>query len=255
MPVPSFIPGGSIVSLTPPLPAPGHKIPTSIAFIQVVGRPLDILFFQNWPDQINEGLTSAWAQFNFSPATAPLAFQYEGTQWDPIVVNLVFHSGNNGSLFGIDTRLTGTDDFSRNIANPVLDLLRIQLQVAWCKSLALPSTDAINAPARKLYKALAKGKGFFAGLQAAAESVAATGELLAKQGSKIFPPMCRIAYGGFLLQFGYCASVQIRYLPPFTPVSAHPHRAEVDLTFHRAFPIGSMPSGAGVRRRALLGMA
>ena len=82
MPVPSFIPGGSIVSLTPPLPAPGHKIPTSIAFIQVVGRPLDILFFQNWPDQIDEGLTSAWAQFNFSPATAPLAFQYEGTQWD-----------------------------------------------------------------------------------------------------------------------------------------------------------------------------
>lgn len=255
MPVPSFLPGGSIVSMTPPQPAPGHRFPTSIAFLQVVGKPLDILFFQNWPDEINEGLTSAWFPFEFAPATAPLAFQYMGTSWDPINVKLIFHSGNTSSIFGIDTRLTGTDDFSRNIANPVLDLLRIQLQVAWCKSIALPRIDIVNKAANKLYKSLEGGGGVISFFETALEGAVETGTFLTGQGSKVFPPLLRIVYGGFLIQYGYCASVKIRYLPPFTPVSAHPHRAEVDLVFHRAFLRGAMPSQEGVRRRALLGIA
>ncbi len=253
--------GAGRVALTPPQPAPGHKIPSNIAFIQVVGSPLDLLFFQNWPDEIVEGLNSSFAEFNFAPATAPLAFQYMGSSWEPFVVKLIFHSGNTESIFGVDTRLTGSDEISRNLFNPILDLLRIQVNVAWCKSLALPLTGPINEQAKAIRtrattasaqaragNIVGAAKTLFGGGNKTTKAVNA---LLGKPDSDLFPPLCRVVYGGFLVLRGYCATVRVRWLPPFTPVSAHPHRAEVELTFRRQFESTDLPGRDSVRRRIL----
>lgn len=253
--------GAGRIALTPPQPAPGHKIPSNIAFIQVVGSPLDLLFFQNWPDEIVEGLNSSYSEFNFSPATAPLAFQYMGSTWEPFVVKLIFHSGNTESIFGVNTRLPGGDPITRNLFNPILDLLRIQVNVAWCKSLALPMTGPINEAAKAIRtRANAAATQLKAGnLTGAARTLFGGGNkttrgvsaLLGKPDSDLFPPLCRVVYGGFLVLRGYCASVRVRWLPPFTPVSAHPHRAEVELTFRRQFESTDLPGRESVRRRVL----
>lgn len=250
--------GYALAATAPPLPAPGRILPDTLGWMQVWNSPLDLFFFHSWPDEINEGLTTQWFPYNFVGASAPLAYLYKGNQWDPFEVKLQLHA-SNVSLPQMALRKTGIAPggvFGIDIGLGLLELFRIQMQVAWCKSICLPNTDkqdaladsairqyssattideAINATKKLLQDTFATGQQIIAGI-------------LNKglYGGTLFPPLIATQYGGFLRMYGFCDSLQVRWLPPFIPVIALPHRAEVTLHFQRLFPV-NLPN----KRRAL----
>lgn len=250
---------GSMAS-APPLPAPGRSVLDTLGFLQVFGSPLDTLFFHSWPDEINEGLTTQWVQLPFAGASAPLAYLYMGNQWDAHSVTLNFHTSNpHDSL-----KFRGPRGSPQFIGQAIIDLLRIQMQVAWCKSICLPNTDRIAKEAKKVVDAVTGSEGlvsaFGAGVKALASGASALGADFASAierggldralyGGGLFPPLIAIQYGGFLRIYGFCNSLQIRWLPPFTPLTAHPHRADVTLNFARFFPFVRTPNRTAARTK------
>lgn len=243
---------GAIAS-APPLPAPGRSVLDTLGFLQVFRNPYDTLFFHSWPDEINEGVTTMWDPLKFTGASAPLAFVYKGNDWDDYQVKLEIHTSNPSQPL----QFTSGSSESR-AANAILDILRVQLQVAWCKSVCLPNTEEINNVAKKAVKDLLNANKFEDFVQAFADTVSKSADFVKKSvgsfvdntiyAGDLFPPLIACQYGGFLRLYGFCSSCQIRWLPPFVPMTAHPHRAEVTMNFARFFPF-NLPSRTSARMK------
>lgn len=225
----------------------------TLGFMQVYKQPLDIFFFHSWPENISESLNVQWAPLPFTGATAPLAYVYRGTNWEDYSVDLELHSSNPVIPQALTNQVTG-----QNVLG-VLDLLRIQLQVAWCKSICLPDTGDLNQVAKNLRESLLGGKLSAENiLQALRDSFKGAFDFLKKfvdtsktyglYSGRVFPPLIATQYGGFLRMYGFCKSVKIQYLPPFTPLTAFPHRAKVSLSFARFFPF-NLPDRKSARAK------
>lgn len=249
-----------LLASAPPLPAPGRSVLDTLGFLQVFGSPLDTLFFHSWPDEISEGVSTQWTQLPFAGASAPLAYLYMGNQWSDHSVSLNFHTSNPVNPI----KYRGPSGSAQLIGQSIIDLLRIQMQVAWCKSICLPNTDEIARVAKDTVNAVneAEGglnklgaglKGLGSGLAALAgkikEAIERGGLDRALYGGGLFPPLIAIQYGGFLRIYGFCNSLEIRWLPPFTPLTAHPHRADVTLNFARFFPFVRTPNRTAARTK------
>lgn len=218
MPLPTAVRHGMVNGI--PVPPPGQTLPTNIGFLQLVRDPFDVLFFQNWPEEITEGLTTEWDEWKISLSPQPLDYFYGGSVWDDLIVNLDFHSAVPQAGFGLTDNTqqsnlnVGGFPIGNPFENPIINLLRIQMQVAWCKSLALPDLTAVKD---------------------AKERTRLSGTGTAGGAAQLFPPRVRIVYGGFFIALGYALSVKVRYLPPFTPIVGFPHRATVEIAFKRIF--------------------
>lgn len=255
------------LATAPPLPAPGRSVLDTLGFMQVYKHPMDIFFFHSWPEDITEGLTVQWAALPFMGATAPLAFVYEGAHWDDYEVSLDLHTSNPV----LSSQVTSV--LQNNLGSPasssalpyftvLAQLMRIQLQVAWCKSICLPRFGDLmtnmEQTFHEFYKGIEKEKTAQAAFDLIKGSVQNAGDFLRKAMKKIgkyglysgevFPPLIATQYGGFLRMYGFCQSVQIQYLPPFTPLVGLPHRAKVTLSFKRFFPF-NMPDRDLARSR------
>jgi hypothetical protein len=222
-----------------------------------------MLFFHSWPEEINEGLQTQWQSLPFSGASGPLAFVYRGNTWQDYSVKLHMHTSN--PLFPAIgfKNAGGASIFSlQGAALAILDVMRIQMQVAWCKSICLPANDTFKQLAENTIKSLTRtGQTFEEFLKAAGQSLEGVFSTLSSSMSQIgdlgpyvgtlFPPMIETHYGGFLRLHGFCNSVNIRWLPPFVPLAGYPHRAEVTLNFQRFFPYTRTPTRT--MARTLLG--
>jgi hypothetical protein len=244
---------GALAS-APPLPAPGRSVLDTLGFLQVFRNPLDVMFFHSWPDEINEGVTTVWDSYNFMGTSAPLAFVYRQNEWDDYQVKLQIHSSNPAQPL----QFTSGSSEAR-FANAILDILRVQLQVAWCKSVCLPNIDEVQQTAKDLVRQLlAPNQDVSTIIDAFAKSLTKTANFAQRvltdiqnntlYAGGLFPPLIACQYGGFLRMYGFCSSCQIRWLPPFVPLTAHPHRAEVTMNFKRFFPF-SLPSRTGARMK------
>jgi hypothetical protein len=242
-----------LVASAPPLPAPGRSALDTFGAMSVFRSPLDTLFFHSWPDEINEGLQTQWQDLPFTGASGPLAFVYRGNTWQDYSVKLQMHTSN--PLFPALGIKTGSSSiFSvQGAAMAIFDVLRIQMQVAWCKSICLPNGDKMAAAAQAAVKSLLGATGGLREFLSEAANqlknvfgnvATALSDLtqLGPYAGSIFPPMIMTNYGGFLRLYGFCNSVSIRWLPPFVPFVAYPHRAEVTLNFRRFFPFSKTPS-------------
>jgi hypothetical protein len=262
------------LATAPPLPAPGRSFLDTLAFMQVYKNPADIFFLPSWGTDasglvIREGLSTQLTTLHPPGASAPLLFLYQGNQWDDYSVDFV---SNNLSLGGPLENIGGARPLLGNnrplaTAHYLIGLLRVQMQVAWCKSICLPNADDFITNARNsvsgVSSAIESGrwKDAFKGI---ADAVTKNMRMLSnvfqsfKDGGlysgSLFPPLIRTQYGGFLTMYGFCKSVQIQWLPPFTPLTGHPARAQVSLKFARFFPseAGRVPTRN--RARSHLGL-
>jgi hypothetical protein len=218
---------------------------------------LDTLFFHSWPDEINEGLQTQWATLPFTGASGPLAFIYKGNTWQDYSVKIQMHSSNPilTTLAGKAVGSTGGQNiFSiAGAANAILDVIRVQMQVAWCKSICLPNNDKFIAQAQAIIDSLTGAKDdfdrfideFAKGIKGVASTLSTSISDLQELGpyaGSLFPPLITTNYGYFLKLYGFCNSVNIRWLPPFVPLVGFPHRAEVTLNFQRFFPFAKTPT-------------
>lgn len=255
-----------LLASAPPLPAPGRKILDTLGFMQVYGHPFDLLFFHSWPEEIGETVQTDWHPIIFPGAAAPIEYIYTGNEWLDYKVDLTFHNSNpiqpikfNGGSVAVQ------------FANIFLDVMRIQLQVAWCKSVCLPNTERLNNAAKNLitqsgpsvgqqiasaatgqefnFSAALKNlmSGFGDVLTEVGRAFTSLSENGLREGS-FFPPLIATQYGSFLRMYGYCTLCNIQYKPPFVPLFGYPQMADVSMTFKRMFPF-NLPTRSGARTK------
>lgn len=283
----------------PPRPAPGRTEVDNYAYIGVYKNPMDRLYLQSWPDQIEEGIQTQWQPLTFSGASAPLAAIYRGNTWDNYQVVFKIHASNASAVSDVDpvtlplvpakqyamsyareqipfplpsvpdqnalpfsalaSRSTPQQTIDRSRA--MEEIMKIQLQIAWCKSVCLPKTGELNKEIRNTIQQTQQSEDFEDALNSALEGAKRTLEHTKKAlqsiadggmySGEIFPPLLETQYGNdWLKLYGFPESLRITYLPPFAPGSGYPHRADIVFSFIRFFP-EELPTRNGMRYSAL----
>ena len=267
-----------LVATAPPLPSPGRTILDTLAFMEIVGRPWDLLFFQSWPDEIKESLSAEYKTLEIHNTSGILGAVWSKTSWGDFNTKLTFHSSNSSWLsgFGFGFLSGSGDNIAARYAQALVNAVRIQLAVSWCQHLCLPENTSALAAATNTWSEVATevlgtddiSKQMKAVMRGMVTSFAEAAETAKKNLSSVprdsgllqwttpfTPPLVAVQYGDFARFYGLCKSVNVSWQSPFTPLLGYPQRATVDLSFMRIFPWTQTPTQRDIFRRGSVGLA
>lgn len=253
-----------LIASAPPSAAPGLLVP-DISYMKRYKKDYDILFMHSWPESITEGITNTWDVANFPGVQVPLYAMWQSTVWNDYTVAFTAHCSNpmirkiasNISNTGSGGAVGQYGSFAAGLYAGALDLLRVQLQVAWCKSIMLPNNKKVFDVAKQWANIAGGGGGegsalkkIIKGLKDTIKTAEDYTKTIAKEGfysGALQPPVIETHYGAFLTLYGVPVQCNIVYQRPFTPVLGYPHRADISMGFHRFFPPGvPIPSRTGM---------
>lgn len=253
-----------LIASAPPSASPGMIVP-DISYMKRYGSDYDILFMHSWPDTIVEALSNQWDVPSFPGLQVPLYAMWQQTNWNDYNIQFTIHDANPG--FGKVGLPSAAINSSAGAVNPqgLLALLRVQLQIAWCKGIMLPNNDEFLKTANESVKSmlslntLSDSKAVLKELISKFKDVIAVSksalERIQKEGlysGSLQPPVIQTQYGSFLSLYGVANQCTITYKQPFTPLLGYPHRADVAIGFHRFFPPGvRIPTRTGSTEGAM----
>ncbi len=252
-----------LVASGTPTPSPGRYVPDTIAYMQRFGHPYDMLFMHSWPEEIVEGLTNIWNVGPTPGMQVPLYAFWQTTEWRNYSVDFTIHSSNpftaNAANAGLESLgspaalMTASSN-----AFGLIELLRVQLQISWCRRIMMPNNANAIALAKQQAQVIQAAKTAGDVLDALIDSLEgildAASDMFTKiredpagfYGGATQPPVVVTQYGSFLRLYGVPQDLTITYQRPFTPILGYPHRAEIGMNFKRFFPPGvDIPTRAG----------